>query len=113
MKKYGTIEPTGLIEFETQIASQLQTIIRLSNAEAEKGARRDAIQQIIVYCCRELDKENFIIQSQEELLEIESKCRQCKYAVMTENELQALGSKDPCETCSDELSNWKAKEAKS
>jgi hypothetical protein len=38
----------------------------------------------------------------------DAKCRQCKYAVLTEDEIDKLGE-DPCESCLD-LSKWKPKE---
>lgn len=40
--------------------------------------------------------------------ELELKCCQCRYNVMTDEEIEKLG-KDPCDTCN-ELSNWKARE---
>ena len=45
-------------EFETKIARYLQTIIRIGRPEmkVELEARRQAIQEIILECTRELDK---------------------------------------------------------
>lgn len=45
----------------------------------------------------------------EEDSESEAKCLRCRYAVMSNEEIQDAGG-DPCETCQG-LSNWKAKEA--
>lgn len=39
----------------------------------------------------------------------ELKCLQCKYTVLTSDELMALGNNDPCETCSSDLANWQPK----
>jgi hypothetical protein len=39
----------------------------------------------------------------------ETMCKICSYHMITNEELQALGGEDPCETC-DDLSNWKQKE---
>lgn len=47
------------------------------------------------------------IVNEEEMLANETKCHQCRYVVMTDEELAELGS-DPCDTCSD-LCNWKPK----
>lgn len=41
-------------------------------------------------------------------LEREAKCRACLYAVLSDEELDKLGT-DPCDTCRD-LCNWKPKE---
>lgn len=43
--------------------------------------------------------------------EFEIKCSQCQYNVMTEAEIDELGH-DPCETCSLDHRNWKAREEK-
>ncbi|GAB6170575.1 hypothetical protein JCM15765_00530 [Paradesulfitobacterium aromaticivorans] len=45
-------------EFETKIARNLQTIIRIGKPQmvVEKEARQDAIREIIKACLRELDK---------------------------------------------------------
>lgn len=37
------------------------------------------------------------------------KCQRCRYYSMSHEEIQDYGG-DPCETCSADLSNWKAKE---
>lgn len=44
----------------------------------------------------------------EKELEMEEKCRKCRYAELSEEELAKLGE-DPCDTCHD-LSGWKPKE---
>lgn len=45
-------------EFETQIARNLQTIIRIGKPQmvVEKEIRQEAIREIIKICLRELDK---------------------------------------------------------
>ena len=48
------------------------------------------------------------INEEEMLTELDLKCRQCKYTVMTDQELKKLGY-DPCDTCNN-LSNWEPKE---
>jgi hypothetical protein len=44
----------------------------------------------------------------EEEIQNDAKCRQCLYAILTDEELTKLGN-DPCDTCTD-LSGWKPKE---
>lgn len=39
----------------------------------------------------------------------ELKCLQCRYAVLSAEELADLGNEDPCETCSSNFNNWKPK----
>lgn len=46
--------------------------------------------------------------TKEESLKIEKKCRCCRYADLTDEELDRLGG-DPCDTCI-ALSEWKPKE---
>jgi hypothetical protein len=58
-----------------------------------------------------LSKKLVKLQQKDELskAEIERKCQQCSFTVMTDAEIQALGGEDPCDTCHN-LSNWKPKE---
>jgi len=76
MKAYGTVVTAQLMqakdvpaagpvktyrieeEFETKLARNLQALIRLGKPqmEVEAEARREAIQQIIIACVKELDK---------------------------------------------------------
>ena len=49
------------------------------------------------------------MEDEEDIIsELELKCSQCRYHVMTEEEIKQHGS-DPCDTC-DKLSNWQPKE---
>jgi len=48
------------------------------------------------------------IETLEEILGNELKCRQCKYASMTQEEIDEIGI-DPCDMCRD-LCNWEPKE---
>ncbi|WP_407310965.1 hypothetical protein [Desulfosporosinus sp. SB140] len=77
MKAYGTVATSKLMqtkdvpaagpvknyrleeEFETKITRNLQALIRLGKPqmEVEAGAKREAIQQIIIACVKELDKD--------------------------------------------------------
>lgn len=50
-----------------------------------------------------------IRQDELRMAENEKKCRDCKYAVMTKEEIEELGQ-DPCDTCSTDLNNWQPKE---
>jgi len=77
MKNFGTIETARLTqsndlpeaspvtiyhleteEIETRIASNLQTLIRIGKPEIKQqyDERRSAIRQIIVDCCKELER---------------------------------------------------------
>ncbi|WP_210166199.1 hypothetical protein [Desulfitobacterium hafniense] len=53
MKSYRLEE-----EFETRVARNLQTIIKLGKPQmkVEHEARREAIQQIIIACVKELER---------------------------------------------------------
>lgn len=51
-----------------------------------------------------------MIESEEEMLASEAKFLQCKYTILTDEELAKLEA-DPCNTCRD-LCNWQLKEVK-
>jgi hypothetical protein len=75
MRKYGTVTTAKQMydktlpeagpvktyrleeEFETKIARNLQTLIRIGKPQmkVERDKRRDIIQQIIIACCKELE----------------------------------------------------------
>lgn len=78
----------------------------------EKRLREEAIQvgamAMKFILSMENDWEsNFRILDEEKLLGFEAKCQQCRYTVMSKEDIERLGH-DPCDTCID-LSNWKSK----
>lgn len=76
----------------TQVAAMAIKFIMSMDSDWKPGDQKEV-------CKRDFTKKE---------LEIEEKCRQCLYAVLTEAELTKLGN-DPCDTCHD-LSEWKPKE---
>ena len=48
------------------------------------------------------------VDEEQKILQNETKCRQCLYSVITDDELIELGT-DPCDSCHN-LCNWKPKE---
>ena len=76
MRNFGTVETARLMqdkslpeanpvkcyqieeELETKIASNLQTLIRIGkpSMKTQRDERRGIIQQIVIECCKELNK---------------------------------------------------------